>query len=98
MAKRMLSSLFNILFCLLNVILWIFNANPVGTLIFGIDCPNTRKGKFVYGLCSLLQLILMVTIIGTIFVIIFWAKGQPSIAQRLAKINVIIKSFNKYLL
>ncbi|AOX43654.1 hypothetical protein S100390_v1c03110 [Spiroplasma sp. NBRC 100390] len=86
MAKRMLSSLFNILFCWLNVILWIFNVNPVGTLIFGTDCPNTRKGKFVYGLCSLLQWILMVTIVGTIFVIIFWAKGQPSIAQRLAKL------------
>ncbi|WP_419334879.1 hypothetical protein [Spiroplasma endosymbiont of Sarcophaga variegata] len=86
MDKRMLSSLFNILFCWLNVILWIFNVNPVGTLLFGTDCPNTRKGKFVYGLCSLLQWILMATIIGTIFVIIFWAKGEPSIAQRLAKL------------
>ncbi|WP_425380388.1 hypothetical protein [Spiroplasma endosymbiont of Stenodema calcarata] len=85
MIKRILSSLLNMLFCWLNVILLIFNINPVGTLVFGTYSPSTRKDKFIYGLCSLLQWILTFTIVGTVFVIIFWAKGEPSIAQRLAK-------------
>ncbi|AGM25399.1 hypothetical protein [Spiroplasma chrysopicola] len=85
LVKRLLASLLNMILCWLNFILWFFNITPIGCMLLGTECPSDQKGKLIFGLTSLLQWILMATVIGTIFIIILWAQDKPSIATRLAK-------------
>ncbi|WP_368487209.1 hypothetical protein [Spiroplasma sp. DGKH1] len=78
--KRLLASFLNMIFCWLNLILWIFNIDPIGTLATGISVPSTRKGKLIFGASALLQWIITFTIIGTVVVIVMWVLDKPSIA------------------
>ncbi|AHF61249.1 hypothetical protein P344_05145 [Spiroplasma mirum ATCC 29335] len=55
------------------------NIDPIRTLAKGISLPLTRKGKLIFGACSLLQWIIMFTIIGTVVVIVMWILDKPSI-------------------
>lgn len=86
--KRFLKSLINNFLFIVNAILWIFNINSVGEIATGIQVGKNRKEKLIYGLCSFLQYITYVSIVGLILTIYWWLKNQASIAERISGLHM----------
>ncbi|MBE4704352.1 hypothetical protein [Spiroplasma platyhelix] len=82
--RRFVKSLINTLLFIINAILWIFDVNSLGELIVGMQVGKGKKQKFMYGMFSLLQYFSYVCIIGLIYTIYWWSKGETSIAEKLS--------------
>ncbi|WP_425382004.1 hypothetical protein [Spiroplasma endosymbiont of Melieria omissa] len=82
--KRLIKLLINNFLFIINAILWIFNIRSVGEIVTGINVGSNRKEKLIYGLCSLLQYITYISLIGFIITIYWWIKNDLSIAERIS--------------
>lgn len=91
--KRFIKSLINSFLFIINAILWIFNIDSLGELATKIKTGQGKKQKAMYGLFSLLQYFSYICIIGLVFTIIWWYKGEASIAEKLSglKMEPVIK-------
>lgn len=81
--RRFVKSLINTLLFVINAILWIFNVNSLGELIVGVQVGKGKRQKLMYGMFSLLQYFSYFSIIGLVYTILWWAKDQTSIAEKL---------------
>lgn len=86
--KRFIKSLINSFLFIINAILWIFNIDSLGELATKIKTGQGKKQKAMYGLFSLLQYFSYGCIIGLVFTIIWWYKGETSIAEKLSGLKM----------
>lgn len=82
--RRFVKSLINTILFIVNAILWIFDVNSLGELIVGVQVGKGKRQKLMYGMFSLLQYFSYFCIIGLVYTILWWAKDQTSIAEKLS--------------
>lgn len=81
-SERFWVSLINVMFCFINVILWIFNTDPLGQIFFNTYYPTKKVQQLVFGLLTLLMYLTVIPFFVNIY---FWWMKQESLPTQLTK-------------